>query len=110
MSEATSYIVWIRDLLGSIDQWAGRRAVIMQDNTSAVTIMEKGGSFRRNKHILVRYSFITEHVKNGLIAFERCPTDEHIADLLTKVQPVARLQELLSRMGWTSPRQSSEGV
>ena len=83
VSEAVTYVIWLRDLFAELGHHQDGPTAIFQDNMSAVTIMEKGGTFKRTKHILTRYQFITEHVRNGVIAFLRCPTEEHIADLLT---------------------------
>jgi hypothetical protein len=81
---------------------------IMEDNTSAIHIMERGGNFQRTKHILVRYAFILEHVKTGVIQFAYCPTDAQRADLLTKVQSAARVRDLLRILLWSSAHH--EGV
>jgi hypothetical protein len=109
VSEGTTYAVWATDLFINVGHTLTEPIDIPQDNTSATLIMEEGGSFKRTKHILTRYAFIKENVDNGIIRFSRCPTAEHRADLLTKVHPAPRLQELLRLVSWSSGP-SSEGV
>ena len=49
--------------------------------------MEKNGtksSSKRTRHMNVRYFFITDRVKKGDLEIKYCPTDEMIADFLTK--------------------------
>jgi hypothetical protein len=67
---------------------------------SAVMIMEKGGSFKRTKHMIIRYHFIREHVQSGMIEFFRSPTEDHVADIGTKVHSVGRLNHLLKLLSW----------
>jgi hypothetical protein len=107
VSESTTYVVWLVDLLKQLRHLIDGPVEIPQDNNSAMLIMENGGSFKRTKHIMTRYMFIQEHVKAGLIWFSCCPTAEHVADLLTKPQPATQLMSLLLRLQWSS---SSEGV
>jgi hypothetical protein len=108
VSEGTTYAVWATDLFKNVGHTLDEPIDIPQDNTSATQIMEHGGAFKRTKHILNRYAFIKENVDRGIIKFSRCPTSEHRADLLTKVHPAPRLQELLKLVSWSSS--PSEGV
>ena len=60
--------------------------ILYQDNKSAI-LLEKNGqasSSRRTRHILLRYYFVKEHVDNGTIRIEYCPTKAMKADYFTK--------------------------
>lgn len=57
---------------------------LMMDNQSAMTLIKNGQFNRRSKHIDVRFHFINEKVKEGLIKIEYLATEEMIADILTK--------------------------
>jgi len=60
--------------------------VLYQDNKSAI-LLEKNGrasSSKRTRHILIRYYFVKEHVGNGNIRIEYCPTKQMVADFFTK--------------------------
>jgi hypothetical protein len=44
----------------------------------------KASSSKRTKHINVRYFFITDRISKGEVRVEWCPTNEMIADFMTK--------------------------
>lgn len=54
------------------------------DNQSAISLMKTGVMNKRSKHIDVRYHFIHEKIVSGEINVEYCPTNNQIADILTK--------------------------
>jgi len=66
--------------------WNYNETVVYQDNKSAI-LLEKNGkasSYRRTKHINIRYFFVTDRYKRGEIEIEFCPTTEMRADFFTK--------------------------
>jgi hypothetical protein len=99
--EATTYFVWCKHLFVELRHDMPDPFEVMQDNTSAMHIMEYGGTFKRTKHMVNRYEFIMEHLRSGLFKFTHCPTDKHPADLLTKVHTSVRINELLRLLSWT---------
>ena len=60
--------------------------VIYQDNESAIKLENNGraSSGKRTRHINIRYYFITDHIANGDIRIQHCPTDKLISDFYTK--------------------------
>lgn len=54
------------------------------DNQSSIQLIKAGYFNKRSKHIDVRYYFIHEHYVKGNIIIKYCPTDQQIADILTK--------------------------
>lgn len=54
------------------------------DNQSAITLIKNGQFNRRSKHIDVRFHFINEKVRERLINIKYCPTENQVADILTK--------------------------
>ena len=60
-------------------------AVIYQDNTSTITMAEKGRSTSdRTRHIHVRYFFIKDRIDSNELQLVYVPTKDMIADILTK--------------------------
>ena len=60
--------------------------IIYQDNKSAI-LLEKNGrksAGKRSRAINIRYFFVTDHVEKGNVSIEYCPTDDMIADFMTK--------------------------
>lgn len=54
------------------------------DNQSAMCLIKNGVMNKRSKHIDVRFKFICEKVNKGDLNIVYCPTEEQIADVLTK--------------------------
>ena len=60
--------------------------IIYQDDKSAI-LLEKNGrksAGKRSRAINIRYFFVTDHVDKGNVSIEYCPTDQMIADFMTK--------------------------
>lgn len=54
------------------------------DNQSAIMLIKNGIVNKRSKHIDVKFRFIHELAKDGIISLKYCPTAEQIADIMTK--------------------------
>ena len=60
--------------------------ILYQDNQSAI-LLEKNGrrsSSKRTRALNIRYFFLTDQVEKGNLSIQYCPTDEMIADFMTK--------------------------
>lgn len=55
------------------------------DNQSAIQLIKNGIVNRRSKHIDVRFHFINEKYKEGIIQLSYCPSSEQVADMFTKI-------------------------
>jgi hypothetical protein len=79
------YYVWVHECLDALELRGDSAGVMYQDNKSTIQISEKGrGSFKRTKHIRVRFFWISELIKFGELVLSYLPTGEMIADILTK--------------------------
>jgi hypothetical protein len=78
-------ILWSRYFL--LEQGYGVvENILFQDNKSAM-LLEKNGrasSSKRTKHINVRYYFVTDRIAKGELKVQWCPTENMIADYMTK--------------------------
>jgi hypothetical protein len=103
--------VWLSDFMIEIDLVV-EGSVMYQDNKSAIMSMEKGGgSFKRTKHIKIRYFWLKALVDEGLLRFEYVQTAEMVADMLTKplIGPV--FQYLAVKMtGWLGVKKLGAGA
>jgi hypothetical protein len=84
ISEAMREALWLRQLLLELDVGYVGPIMIRVDNQSAIKLAENPVQHQRSKHIDIRYFRIREEVQNGNIVLLYVPTDENIADLLTK--------------------------
>jgi hypothetical protein len=84
ISDALSHIIWIRNFL--IDQgYDVDPAVIFQDNKSTIKLTEKGGPCSsRTRHVAIRYFFVKDFVDRKEVVIEFMPTEDMVADILTK--------------------------
>nr|GEZ71135.1 retrotransposon protein, putative, unclassified [Tanacetum cinerariifolium] len=69
------------------------------DSKAAIAISCNPVQHARTKHIDVRYHFIKEKVKKGIVELFFVEIEYQLADLFTKAPPVERFQYLVRRLG-----------
>jgi hypothetical protein len=85
-SDGVSLGEWVHEFV--IHQPGGEAigpSVLKEDKTAAIHLMKNGRSnSARTGHIKLRYFFVKQYIDDGSIILEHCPTDEMVADILTK--------------------------
>ncbi len=76
LASAGQEAVWMRLLISELCASSVEELIDYEDNQSAIQIAKNPQFHRRTKHIEIKYHFIRE--------LRYCPTEEMIADLLTK--------------------------
>ena len=98
LSDKASQVIWHRDFLIA-QGYNNLPATIYQDNQSTMALAVKGSaSSDRTRHVSIRYFWMKDKVQNGDIEIIYKPTDDMIADILTKPlhgDKFARLRDLL---------------
>ena len=84
LTSAAQEAVWLRALLKDLGFEQESPTVISEDNQSAIAIAKNYKVTARTKHIDVRYHFIKELIDKYFITILYCPTEEMIADIMTK--------------------------
>jgi hypothetical protein len=93
------YVVWLRDLLQELGMDTNTPAVIHQDNQSTIRLGQQGtGSFKRAKHIKVRYFWVKELIDQGVAMFQYTHTSEMVSDMLTKPVTGYKFKYLLAKL------------
>ena len=84
LHDASPQVVWTKAFLKELLIDHGP-ATIMQDNRSTMHMAQKGsGNFHRTKHIAVRYFAIKQLIETGVVKLQHAPSEEMLADPLTK--------------------------
>ena len=90
-THAAKELIWFRRLIAEIFRPLLNPTVLHLDNQSAIALANSKGQFHaRTKHIDIRYHFIKFRVEDGSIILFYCPTEDMIADILTKAVPLIK--------------------
>jgi hypothetical protein len=94
VEESIPYVLWMLLQMENLGLNIKKPVQIMQDNLSAIGIINNGGSFNRSKHMIAKYGFVKQHVETGDVIFKHCSGDVMPADMLTKPMDGTRLRKL----------------
>ena len=84
LSTACQEAIWLRSLLSELGFHMPYSTTIWCDNKGAIQLCLNPVHHRRTKHIAIRYHFIREQVASHSIIVDYMPTNEMLADILTK--------------------------
>ena len=73
-------------------------AKIFQDNQSTLAILKSGQLSKRSRHINIRFFNLRDKVESGELELEYVPTNDMLADLLTKPLQGEKFRELRDRV------------
>nr|GEW37910.1 retrovirus-related Pol polyprotein from transposon TNT 1-94 [Tanacetum cinerariifolium] len=101
LSSCCAQILWMRSQL--TDYGLGFNKIPMYYyNKSAIALCCNNVQHSRSKHINIRYHFIKEHFKNGVIELYFVNTEYQLADLFTKALGRERIEFLINKLGMRS--------
>ncbi|CAJ1945847.1 unnamed protein product [Cylindrotheca closterium] len=85
VENVVTMILWTKLFM----EWQGypiEKNILYQDNKSAILLEENGRKCagKRSRAINICYFFITDQFEKGNVKVEYCPTDDMIADFMTK--------------------------
>lgn len=83
-TQATKEALWLRRLLSELGYEQTTPTIIKEDNQGCIKLTKNPVFHARTKHFDIQHHFVREHVEKGNIELEYCPTNEMIADMLTK--------------------------
>jgi len=87
---AAREICWLRTFGHELGILHGSPTTLHIDNQSTIALTKDNKFHARTKHIDVRYHFIREAVNAGHISVRYIPTEDNLADILTK--PLTRFK------------------
>lgn len=97
-AQAIKDLVWIRQLFTDL-KIRLESTVLKMDNQSAIRLVKNPEFHKRTKHIDIMYHFIREKYGEGFFELVNVPTDEQVADVLTKALSIEKFQKFRGLMG-----------
>lgn len=102
LCEATKEIIWLREVAKCFNVNTSEPTEIFVDNQSCMKIAENGKFSNRTKHIDTKYHFVRDQARKNIVTFKYIPTNENLADMLTKPLGPSKLKELRNNAGLNS--------
>lgn len=102
LSSAAQEAVWLRELMTELIRKPIKSTVIYEDNQSAICVAKNPQFHGRTKHIGIKYHYIREQVSNKKVELIYCPTENMVADTLTKPLSQLRFERLRLMCGMSS--------
>lgn len=84
MSNAAKEAIYLRRLLTEIEYSNGDPVLLNVDNQGAYKLAQNPVFHNRTKHVDIKFHHVREVVRNKEIELKYCPTNEMVADILTK--------------------------
>ena len=100
LSEATQEAVWLKVFLCELGEMTIDESVkIYEDNQGSIALAKNPEFHKRTKHIDIRYHFVREKVEDGQVNLVYCPTQDMLADMMTKPIVSVQFDFLRSKLG-----------
>ena len=99
-SDASREAIWLRYLLSELTSPLTRPTLLRCDNMSTIKLTSSTDVFHaRTKHIDIRFHFIRWILEDKKIRLIYCPTEDMVADVLTKALPSPKVKHFASALG-----------
>ena len=84
--------LYLEQLLDGIDSYKYTQPIVHEDNQGTIALAKNPVCRQRAKHVDIKYHFIRSTVSEGRVTLVYCPTDDMVADIMTK--PVTKMKLL----------------
>ena len=91
--------LWLRSLISEVFGKLGDATTMFSDNQSAIALARDHQYHARTKHIDVRYHWIRWVIEQGSVQLIYCPTNDMVADALTKALPSTKVKHFATSLG-----------
>lgn len=108
LSSCSQDVIWLRQLLDELGVHIKDATTVEVDNQAAIAMAQRAGYQSRAKHIDLRVHFVRDAVARGDIKLQYVPTNDQLADFLTKPLPAPRLLDLRERANVRAVRAEGE--
>jgi hypothetical protein len=97
-SSCCTQLLWMKTLLGD-SGYSQDTMIINCDNTSAINISKNPVQHSRTKHIDFRHHFLRDLVESKVVSLSFIPTENQLADILTKPLDGSRFESHRKAIG-----------
>ena len=85
LSEATKEAIWLKTFASELGEISHDDSILVfEDNQGSIALAKNPELHKRTNHIDIRYHFVSEKIEDGHIVLEYCPTQDMLADIMTK--------------------------
>ena len=98
-THATKEALWLRSLIAEVFSPVEGPVTLFSDNQSAIALAKDHQYHARTKHIDVRFHFIRWVIDDGKLHLIFCPTNDMVADSLTKALPSPKVKHFAAELG-----------
>ena len=99
LSSATQEAVWLRRLMKDLGRQMDAPTTIYKDNQGAIELAKNAKYHNRTKHIDICHHFVHKRVVSNEISITYCPTEDMVADIMTKGLPRHTFEKLRDLFG-----------
>jgi hypothetical protein len=99
---ATKEALWLHSLIYELFGIMLTATTLFSSNQSAIALTKEHQYHVHTKHIDIRFHFIQWIVKEGKLQLIYCPTEEMVADVLTKALPSTKVKHFTTELGLVS--------
>jgi hypothetical protein len=92
-------VLWLCSLISEIFGSLKEPTTLFSDNQAAIALTHDHQYHARTKHIDVWYHWIRWVFKQGVLKLIYCPTDNMVANVLTKALPLAKVKHFAASLG-----------
>ena len=98
-THATKEAPWLRSLITEVFSPVEGPVTLFSDNQSAIALVKDHQYHARTKHINVCFHFIRWVIDDGKLHLIFCPTNNMVADSLTKALPLPKVKHCAAELG-----------
>lgn len=99
LTEACQELCWLQKLLSDFDEDVSAAVPTYEDNQSCIKLVTNGKIEKRSKHIATKYFYVRDLWEKQKIELKYCPTDEQLADILTKPLQINKIRSIRQALG-----------
>ena len=101
-SDASRQAIWIRLFLDNLGLGLGDQPLQIYNDSGTIALAKNPVRHERTKHIALQHHFIREKVEDGTVSLLHIPTENNLADCLTKYLPRETFGRLCKGIGLIS--------